>query len=113
MRSAFQTDSRGLVVLLKKIEVVTDTDEGLCYMSYQDYITNVIEDYIFMNPPMYPNYKELKNIGKQEGIVDLANKVKAFLSSFYNMDAGEIRMSLLEIGMPIEAIESTIRLLRK
>ena len=95
----------------EKIKVLESAENS--YMSYQDYITYVIVDYIFMNPPKYPNYKELENIGKQEGVADLANTVKAFLSSFYNMDAGEIRMSLLEIGMPIEAIERTIRLLRK
>lgn len=85
----------------------------ICYMNYQDYITYVIVDYIFMNPPRYPNYKELEDIGEQEGVADLANKVKAFLSSFYDMDAGEIKMSLLEIGMPLEKIDKTIRLLRK
>ena len=82
-------------------------------MNYQNYITYVIVDFIFMNPPKYPNYKELEKIGEQEGIADLANQVEAFLSSFYNMDAGEIRTSLLEIGMPIEEIYRTIRLLRK
>ena len=82
-------------------------------MNYQNYITYVIVDFIFMDPPKYPNYKELEKIGEQEGIADLANKVENFLSSFYNMDSDEIKMSLLEIGMPIEEIYRTIRLLRK
>ena len=66
-----------------------------------------------MNPPKYPDYKELEIIGKQEGIADLADKVKVFISSFYNMDADEIKLSLLEIDMPIEKIYDTIHLLRK
>lgn len=82
-------------------------------MNYQDYITHVIVDYIFMNPPKYPNYEELKRIGNQVGVEDLAGKVKTFLSSFYKMGAGKIKKSLLEIGMPIEAIDRTIDLLRK
>ena len=52
-------------------------------MNYQDYITYVIVDYIFMNPPKYPNYEELEKIVNQEGVEDLAGKVKFFLSSFY------------------------------
>lgn len=82
-------------------------------MNYQDYITFVIVDYIFMNPPKYPNYEELEKIVNQEGVEDLAGKVKFFLFSIYSMGAGEIKMSLLEIGMPIEAIDGTIHLLRK
>lgn len=80
---------------------------------YPNYITFVIVGFIFKHPPNYPNYKELEEIGRQVGISNLAKTVQNFLTSYYNMDADEIRARLLGIKMPRERVEQTIRLLKK